>query len=226
MKSLMEEASTLVKAIENAWNRAGKPQEFTVKILEYPETGFLGLTTVKSAKVALFFTESAKPEAPRQRREPQVRPIRNDRINTSSTPRPPRQERPPQRDNRRDQQRPYDRSHYANRDESRSVNPERSERPAYQEPREERPSWTTDMVNAAQEWLKETLVLTGLAEAAIKAHVSQGFLKLIVDRPVADDPRQEEMLLKSWANLAFDAVQEKYKQPLRGLRLVVESKRN
>lgn len=54
MKSLVEEASTIQKAIEKAWIRAGKPVEFTVKVFEEPKHNFLGMTT-KSAKVAIFF---------------------------------------------------------------------------------------------------------------------------------------------------------------------------
>ena len=34
MKSIVEEASSIAKAIENGWVRAGKPQEFTVRIFE------------------------------------------------------------------------------------------------------------------------------------------------------------------------------------------------
>lgn len=56
MKSIMEEASSISKAIDQAWNRAGKPSEFTVKVLETPERNLFGLT-VKSAKIAFFFDE-------------------------------------------------------------------------------------------------------------------------------------------------------------------------
>lgn len=54
MKSLIEEASTITKAVEKAWVRAGKPSEFTIKVFEEPKYNFLGMTT-KSAKVAIFF---------------------------------------------------------------------------------------------------------------------------------------------------------------------------
>jgi hypothetical protein len=56
MKSIMEEASSLTKAIENAWNRAGKPQSFSIKIFQDAEKNFFGMTT-KKAKIALFFAE-------------------------------------------------------------------------------------------------------------------------------------------------------------------------
>lgn len=61
MKSLVEEASSVVKAIEKAWNRAGCPQTFSVKIFETPETNFFGFTK-KSAKVGIFFEEEPAPQ--------------------------------------------------------------------------------------------------------------------------------------------------------------------
>lgn len=59
MKSIMEEASSIVKAIEAAWIRAEKPREFSVKIFEEPEKNFFGMVT-KSAKIALIFKHIEK----------------------------------------------------------------------------------------------------------------------------------------------------------------------
>ena len=56
MKSIMQEASSVAKAIEQAWIAAGKPQEFTVKVFEEAERNFFGLTT-KTAKVAIHFAD-------------------------------------------------------------------------------------------------------------------------------------------------------------------------
>lgn len=56
MKSIIEEASSISKAIENGWIKAGKPKEFSVKIFEEPVKNFFGLT-VKSAKIGIFFQE-------------------------------------------------------------------------------------------------------------------------------------------------------------------------
>ena len=86
MKSLMEEASSISKAIENGWTNAGKPKEFTIKIYEEPEYNFLGLTS-KPAKIGIFFAEPRKvdprrkprparqqqPRKPREVREPRPR---------------------------------------------------------------------------------------------------------------------------------------------------------
>ncbi len=56
MKSLVEEASSIFKALEKAWERAGKPESFSVKIFEEPVKTFFGFTK-KDAKVGLFFEE-------------------------------------------------------------------------------------------------------------------------------------------------------------------------
>lgn len=79
MKSIMEEASSISKAIDQAWNRAGKPAEFTIKILELPERNLFGMT-VKSAKVAFFFDEKkAVVEFGQTERKPrQTRPYRKE----------------------------------------------------------------------------------------------------------------------------------------------------
>lgn len=68
MKSIIQEASSIVKAVEKAWLNAGKPQEFSVKVFEHPEKNFIGMTT-KPAKIGIFFKEVtvAKPgEKPRR----------------------------------------------------------------------------------------------------------------------------------------------------------------
>lgn len=278
MKSIMEEASTITKAIENAWNRAGQPQEFTVKILELPKTSFFGLKTSKSAKIALIFNEMmvkakeqssqskhVRPSAPRQpqdrrdagaerAQQPQRRPLpqrpdqrdqqrdgqRTERTERSQESRPSHNARPDQRDQRRPQgprpQRPED---GLRRDENRRPDrapermhdrgPERSAERSMDRNAErssfERDNWTPEMVESAQDWIKETLVMMGKPDIKINSHVSHNYLKLYLDQPVMDDFKQEETQLKSWGSLAMEAVREKANKPLRSLRIVLESKK-
>lgn len=68
MKSIMEEASSISKAIEKGWIRAGKPQSFSIKVLEQPEKNFFGFTK-KPAKIALFFSEEQSLPVKSERRE-------------------------------------------------------------------------------------------------------------------------------------------------------------
>lgn len=256
MKSLMEEASSISKAIENAWNRAGNPQEFSVKILELPKTSFFGLKTAKSAKVALFFNEvtikikeqgkqQTRPlpqqqgrPAPRtadqqpdttprsaqgQQRRPMPSQQRPERAPESRHNAPRQDARPFQRPERSDrQERPQDASSHPQRSEQRRPERSSSYSQRSQEPRE---AWSPEMVEAAQEWLKETLVLMGKPDITISSHVSHNYLKLFLSNRVMEDSKQEEVQLKSWGSLAMEAVREKSNKPLRNLRVVLENKR-
>lgn len=87
MKSIVQEGSTISKAVESAWQSAGQPKEFTVKILEEPQHNFIGMTT-RSAKVAIFFKQfatdrssdrAARSDRPDRGRSRQERPRRQTR---------------------------------------------------------------------------------------------------------------------------------------------------
>jgi hypothetical protein len=262
MKSIMEEASSISKAIENAWNRAGQPQEFSVKILEHPKTTFFGLKTEKSAKIAFFFNEvvqkskdhihqrpiqqksHAKPEHLRRPHDAPGNTLRNEGRQEHPRRQEPREQRhdAPKMDNRHDRQERQDRPERPERtsrferpqrhqDERRERRPEDrrqdrrdnrdNPRPVFND--ENRDTWTPEMVQNAQEWVKETLVLMGKPDINVTPQVSNNYLKLSLDNSVNDDSRQEETQLKSWASLAMESLREKTNKPLRALRIVLES---
>ena len=239
----MEEASSIAKAIENAWARAGQPQEFSIKVLEYPRTSFFGLKTAKSAKIAFFFTEVAQKakELPKQRpitpRSPQVRETasreqeqpkattsgRTERPERSSTPAPRHDQRraAPHRPERQERHPSQHSPRYEQRSEPQRPVSDQKERSF--EPRE---NWTPELVEIAKDWLKETLNLFGKSDIVITSYVNQNYLKLALSHSVSSDSRQEETQLKSWGNLAMEALREKTNKPLRNLRIILESKRH
>jgi len=57
MKSIIEEGSSIIKAIEKGWHKAGKPKYFSVRIFEDSQKNFLGLT-IKSAKISIIFDDN------------------------------------------------------------------------------------------------------------------------------------------------------------------------
>jgi len=79
MKSVIQESSSLSKAMEQGWIKAGKPKEFSIRILQESYKNFLGITT-QNAKVAVFFGRIDKPK-------PQIQPEQRGKI----------EQRPPQR---------------------------------------------------------------------------------------------------------------------------------
>ena len=288
MKSLMEEASSIFKAIETAWNRAGKPQEFSIKILEHPEKNFFGLNTVKSAKIALLFNEhayrqpskghqtSARPSTPeniekeqgyarkphqqqRQRTEQsgttqesrEQRPIHT-RPERTQEPREqrfeqkiePRQERPERVEQPRTEQRSdyqsssenrYDnrrRDGYERRDNRRGDGRRDGRRDFRNDRRGDRQqdygdpnaTWSPEMIQAATEWLRETLVMVGQPDNLFTTNTNKNYLNIVFSQPVSTDAAQEELLLKSWSSLLMDAVRQKFDGTTRGLRVGLHRK--
>lgn len=264
----MEEASSIAKAIETAWNRAGQPTEFSIKVLELPQTSFFGLKTSKSAKVAFFFNEAtvtvkakdsgSRPENTERSahyRQGQQRPITlrqpgskpesdhakvTDRHEQSRRRHEGREETRAsreQKDQRHEQRnRPHRTDSYNRQDAQGATSvPRRGDRSADRRPRhessseqgyaQERETWTPEMVQIAQEWIKETLILMGKPDITVNTQVSHNYLKINLSNPVLDDARQEETQLKSWGMLAMEAVREKVGKPLRSLRIVLESPR-
>ena len=126
MKSIVEEASSLAKAFSQAWERAGKPQECTVKILAEPEKNFIGMTT-KSAKIAVFFNEVV----PAQSKKGSTQSSSNRPSQQKHTPVQTQQQSRAQQPTRTQNDRP--------RQESRPVEQRSTEqRPAEQRPTEQR----------------------------------------------------------------------------------------
>lgn len=134
----MEEGSSIVKAVEKAWTRAGKPQEFSVKVFEESKRNFFGFTS-RSAKIAIFFDE---------RKTQQSSPTRKEHTRDSAAPmrtsserpgdmrdRNPRYERP-ERADRHDRSERSDR--YDNNDRPRDARREQSHRSQQRPERPER----------------------------------------------------------------------------------------
>ena len=59
MKSLLQEAPSVERAISQAWEAAGRPQEFSVKIHDHGKRGFLGFSS-KPAVVSITYRPLAE----------------------------------------------------------------------------------------------------------------------------------------------------------------------
>ena len=112
MKSVIQESSSLCKAIEQGWIKAGKPKEFSIRILQDANKNFLGITT-QTAKIAVFFGRiDEKPfqqslPRPDQRERTQTKPIQ-------PKPQPaPQQTQPPKQPQQQQQQQPVQRKRRA-----------------------------------------------------------------------------------------------------------------
>ncbi|MDR3550467.1 MAG: hypothetical protein P4L31_03575 [Candidatus Babeliales bacterium] len=203
MKSIMEEAKSIAKAIENGWARAGKPQEFTVKVYEEPQTNFIGFTT-KPAKIGLFFQEYTVAQS--------SRPQQKERPHTQSQPQPRKAA------HQEPQVRPV--SSRAQQQAQVQAQPEISQ------PKREHTTtspWNPELVASSQEWVKESLSLLADNNVTFTVEVDRYALKLNFNKLITQNDEKEKMLFRGWAYLIMQALRQKYKRPLKGLKVILMS---
>ena len=80
------------------------------------------------------------------------------------------------------------------------------------------------MITTAQDWIKETLSIMGLSNVTFITNPNGPYLNIWFEQPLADDPRQEELLLKSWGNLLHDFMRSKFENDARSVRVSFERK--
>lgn len=213
MKSIMEEASSTMKAIENGWIRAGKPEEFSVRVFEEAEKNFFGFTT-KPAKIGIFIPANPSNQSARGSH------IRETSHNRS--------------------QAPQDYSNNAaagaktiNRQTAPSVHKPKTNPTEYRaesndstttQGRRPLPGWTEELSDFAQQWLAQSLSYLPISDATVTKDVSQEVLSLYVASPLANSNEKEQALFKSLAHLTMEALRNKFKQNFRSLRILINHK--
>ena len=201
LRSIVEEASSVAKAIEKAWHNAGKPEEFSVKVYQLPQRNLLGFTTI-SAKVGLFFTaryratEEHSDRRSRQQRSGQ-RDQRDQRGHRAS--RPPREQR-----------------------ELRGPREPRVQRPEAMPMRND--SWSQELITAATDWLRGALGELGMADRSFEASAQGGVLRVIFANSMGRDEREERVVLNSFCHLMTEVLRNKFGQrAMRNLKISVDS---
>jgi len=200
MKSIMEEASSIMKAIENGWIRAGKPQEFSVKIFEQPEKSFFGFTT-KQAKIGIFTTHTpsaSKGTASSSHRDTRTRPT----ASNAPAAKHPHQPSPQSRQQQ-------------NAAEHASPAPQPRRNAAHVN------GWSEELSSFAQDWLSHCLRYMEVQNPKVSVEVAQEVLELHIQEPLSDSSENQRTLFKSLSHLAMEALRNKFKQSFRSLRIII-----
>jgi len=193
MKSLMEEASSISKAIEKGWTNAGKPKEFTIKVFEEPQKNFIGMT-VKSAKIGIFFTEP-KQQASELKQRGKQKPLQGQakeapiKENVQKIPRKefkPLEEKPPKK---------------------------------LQE--DLGPIWSDDMVISTKESLSEILKHMGLGHIGFAVDPQRFHLKITFSQALFGDKDKQKHLFAVFSGLLLTMLKRQCKRPLRGYKIVL-----
>lgn len=228
MKSILQEASTIAKAVEQGWREAGEPQEFSVKILELPQRNFIGLTT-RSAKIAFIFNgaplkpenaprHTQKPYAPRERKETFTPSAGQPRQHHHAQPQSHQHPVAPQPQIQREQ-----RDAFAPKKE-RTFTPETpsasAEGQAFAKKRPEG-FWTEDMVVYAREWFGTSLKHMDRPDITFTIEPQTFYLRITLSKPVFAEEGQEKHLLASISSLMLATIKKQFRKALRGHKIVL-----
>ena len=210
MKSIMEQASSIMKAIEKAWTSADKPKEFTVKIFE---KNFFGMTT-KPAKIGIFFSEKSH-----GLQEKNVQKAKPETI----------------KENKTDSSHQEKISHAAKQPHKKHPNSEKpktevsQQQPQHSKPQQpkspslQRPSatWNDTMVDAATLWINKTISLMSMPAVSFTCEIAGKILKITFSQPLLENPLIEKNLFRSIAHLIMASLRNQYKQEIKDLKIVL-----
>lgn len=219
----MEEASSVAKAIEKGWIRAGKPQEFTVKVFEEAQKNFIGMTT-KSAKVGLFFDETRVQVGKTTEKRPFERVAEKPQRQKQERFQKPQQSGFEKQSQDRSRSQPQERNLERQRFQEKPSQPKQEIRVLQKENSYPTTSpWSEELVNSAQDWLKGSLTALGQGNINFQAEVERYALRVTFPKLITQNSEKEKMLFRSWAYLLMQALRQKYKRPLKGLKIILMS---
>jgi hypothetical protein len=213
MKSIMEEASSIVKAIEKGWVKAGQPKEFSVKIFEEPQKNFIGLT-VRSAKIGIFFTD-------KQPNKVQDHPATKQKQVNQPRPTPSA----PAKEPNKPQSEAKSKAHTKHKDisaTSQDLGLTKQAVPAMQQEQKPiQPIWTESMINDVGHWLRQTLEIINIPAITFTLDPRHFHLKIQLSGPIFEDKSREKQLFASLATLLIQMLKQRYKRPLKGYKIIL-----
>lgn len=234
MKSIMEQASSIMKAIEKAWNSAENPKEFTVKIFEKEEKNFFGMAT-KPAKVGIFFSEKHtthdKYHSNHDRQQQKCRPEHKESAQkTTLTSRqkaaPVRQQK--QTTQSKEQLTALQVPHHEST--KKPLAAEKQKTPPHTKPTTHQTgqptqkisaAWSDAMVGITQEWINRTLSLMNVSNPGFTTEIANRNLKIMFIKPLVENPVVEKQLFRSFAHLIIASLRNQYKQEIKDLKVVL-----
>jgi hypothetical protein len=221
MKSIIEEASSIFKAIEKAWERAGKPGNFSVKIFEDCQRSFFGLTK-KQAKIGLFFDEMVNQEET----SPSYAKEHRSSVNTANgehhaTPKY-HEKRPRSPRNTHHETTTHQSAHVTTQEQTSETKVQRKKpAPRVPVPHQE---GTTNLVKAIEVWLAAIVSKANLPVVPHTVTQRGNRLQVTFDRMIFDDPMKNTGLFRSLSYLLLGMVKNRYKREFRFLKVVLTTR--
>jgi len=207
MKSMLLEASTVIKAIEKAWVDSGRPAEFTINVLEKGETSFLGFSK-KPAIISIAFDPrkvTQRPSVKSDQRQP-VQPLSKAK---------PQEFGQPASKHSETTNKPGDRRSFTRKPDP-MVKPLRRQQPNVE-------FWAREWIDDIETMVKDTIFIMGaLVPFSIK--VEKKILSVMFDKGVLKTADDERQLFASLSYLFMQMLKKKHKKKLQSYHIVLSSK--
>ena len=241
MKSIIEEASSIVKAIEKGWIKRRETKRIYHKVFEEPEKNFIGMTT-KPAKIGIFFGDKpvahekpvfkprqeikecregyrkassfAKASADTSADRPVAQPQKTQSPRPEPTIRPTAPAKPAQ-------QRATSSSFAKATADKQQTEKTPAATPHVEKSPRIAATWNDTMIAATHNWLKKTLSLMGLSSIDFNSEITGKNLKLTFNTPLVADPMHEKQLFRSFAHLIMSSLRNQYKQEIKDLKVIL-----
>jgi predicted RNA-binding protein Jag len=231
MKSVVQEASSVAKAVDAGWRKADKPNEFRVQIMEEGKSGFLGFNSEPS-KVVIYFDD-----APVQKPREQAQRNKRRRTTTTSKEAVVNNEQTTARRTRKPAP-------------AKEVEPKKAEKVAKPQLRQVTPKskpelkptadkpekvvaketadqqlWTSEMMDIVRDWMQNALnAIPGKQDIEFSLQPSRYYLKVVMAKPVIEASDRQRRLFAGFATLAMQALRRSTRKKLRGFKIVLSSK--
>ena len=202
MKSIITEASSIAKAIEQSWKKTGKPQNFSVKILEEEEKNFLGMTK-KPAKIAFFFEETTTQKKKTDQRYQRKRPQRQ------QVSKPVKKEKK------------LDKAIQKKQPTLRSLDQETQKKTS--EKKKRKSPWTDQMIEEAKNWTTGMLKEMKMSHVTFSVKATGNNLKFHFNTPLIKQKEKQKALFRNFAFLIMQSIRYKFKKQFRNLKAVFTS---
>jgi len=203
MKSIIQEAGSVAKAVEQGWEKAGKPQSFSIKVLELEEKNFLGMVK-KPAKIAFFFEEVTTKFVETKKKKiakPIKTLLRQAHADTGAMAR--------------------------RQDERIKEKPKSQPRKKEVAPKEVKPKktvrktqWSNQMVSFAETWTQDMLRMMKLSHIKYTMRTTSNNIKFHFEAPLLKDQKDQKILFSSFALLVMQSLRNKHKKQFKNLNAV------
>lgn len=224
MKSMLQEGSTIAQAIEKAWEAVGKPQEFSIKVLQAEETSFFGFIQNRPAVVSISYDPTQRGNFAARRPNPRDQQQSNHHNNGNNGKRAQNSSRDrnnrDQRDSKESPFKPYQPKEERAPREQQQREPRKEQQPRSVEPRKEHPGWSEQFAGEIVTDLRA--ILNDMAIATPFRHaIQKQQLVVTFDAPLFEEADLEKMFYASLAHLLLQLMKRRHRQAFSGYRLLL-----